>query len=52
MLNLKCEIKKIKVKVGSRKDGFIEILKGLNSLDLVVYEGINKIKVGSKVIIQ
>ncbi len=52
LVDNKNEIKKIKVKVGSRKDGFIEILKGLNSLDLVVYEGINKIKVGSKVIIQ
>lgn len=52
LVDNKNEIKKIKVKVGSRKDGFVEILKGLNSLDLVVYEGINKIKVGSKVIIQ
>ena len=32
------EIKK-QIKVGSRIDGFIEVLKGLNSFDLVVFEG-------------
>ena len=35
--------------VGLRKDGFVEIIDGLNSFDLVVYEGINKIKEGTSV---
>ena len=52
LVDSKDEIKKKQVKVGSRIDGFIEILDGLNSFDLVVFEGINKIKEGSKVIIQ
>tara|TARA_B100000287_G_scaffold434666_1_gene499802 strand:+ start:5340 stop:6332 length:993 start_codon:yes stop_codon:yes gene_type:complete len=46
------EVKKKRVKIGSREDGLVEILKGLGSLDLVVYEGINKIKEGSKVKVQ
>ncbi len=40
---------KKKVSVGIRKDGFVEIIDGLNSFDLVVYEGINKIKDGTSV---
>ena len=44
----KHNIKK-KVNVGPRIDGFIEIIDGLNSFDLVVYEGINKIKDGTLV---
>ena len=40
---------KKKVNVGLRKEGFVEVINGLKSLDLVVYEGINKIKEGTLV---
>ena len=30
----------------------IEILDGLNPSDLIVYEGINKVKEGSKVVVK
>ena len=40
---------KKKVNIGLRKDGLVEIIDGLSSFDLVVYEGINKIKEGTAV---
>ena len=43
----KNKVFKKKVTVGVRKNGMVEILDGLNKNDLVIYEGINKIKVGS-----
>ncbi len=43
---------KKRVQVGPRKNGMIEILDGLNPSDLIVYEGINKIKEGSKVVVK
>jgi len=49
LVNKKNIVFKKKVNVGSRKDGFVEIIDGLNSFDLVVYEGINKIKEGTSV---
>ncbi len=49
LVNKKNIISKKKVSVGLRKDGFVEILDGLNSFDLVVHEGINKIKEGTSV---
>ncbi len=49
LVNKKNIIYKKKVNVGSKKDGFVEIIDGLNSFDLVVYEGINKIKEGTSV---
>ena len=36
-----------RVEIGLRKDGMVEILDGLTINDLVVIEGINKIKNGS-----
>ncbi len=42
-------VSKKKIEVGFRNDGMVEVLNGLNSDDLVVFEGINKIKEGSKV---
>ena len=42
-------ISKKMVEIGVRNNGMIEILNGLVSSDLVVYEGINKINEGSKV---
>ena len=41
---------KKEVKIGKRKKGLVEIVKGLNTGDKVVYEGTNKIKDGSKII--
>ena len=35
--------------VAIKIDGMVEILKGINADDLVVYEGINKIRDGSAV---
>ena len=37
---------------GPRNNGMIEILDGLNPSDLIVYEGINKVKEGSKVVVK
>ena len=49
LVNKKNTVLKKKVDVGLRKDGFVEIIDGLISFDLVVYEGINKIKEGTSV---
>ncbi|MAI29105.1 MAG: hypothetical protein CMP38_02735 [Rickettsiales bacterium] len=49
LVNKKNIVLKKKVNVGLRKDGLVEIINGLNSFDLVVYEGINKIKEGTSV---
>ena len=43
------KISKKKIEVGIKIDGMVEILKGINADDLVVYEGINKIRDGSAV---
>ncbi len=42
-------VKKKRVKIGIKNEGMIEILSGLDIGDVVVYEGINKIKNGSVV---
>ena len=42
-------VTKKKIKIGLKKNGFTEILSGINSKDLVIYEVINKIKEGTKV---
>ena len=49
LVNQKNTVLKKKVNVGLRRDGLVEIIDGLGSFDLVVYEGINKIKEGSLV---
>ena len=49
LVNKKNIIFKKKVNIGLRKDGFVEVIDGLDSFDLVVYEGINKIKEGTSV---
>ena len=49
LVNKKNIVLRKKVNVGLRKDGFVEIVEGLNSFDLVIYEGINKIKEGTSV---
>ena len=49
LVNKKNTVLKKKVNVGLRREGLIEIVDGLNSFDLVVYEGINKIKEGTSV---
>ncbi len=43
---------KKEVVTGKRLDGRIEIIQGLNLTDLVIYEGINKIQDGSKIILK
>ena len=40
---------KVKVKTGKRKNGFIEIKDGIKEDSLVIYEGTNKVKSGTKV---
>ena len=47
LVNKGNNIEKKRVKLGARKNGLVEILDGLNSSDLVVFEGINKVKEGS-----
>lgn len=42
-------ISKKKIEVGITNNGMVEVTGGLSENDLVVYEGINKIKEGSKV---
>ena len=42
-------ISKKNIEVGITNDGMVEVTSGLSEDDLVVYEGINKIKEGSKV---
>ena len=49
LVNKKNTVLKKKVNIGLRKDGLVEIIDGLSSFDLVVYEGINKIKEGTAV---
>ena len=49
LVNKKNTVLKKKVNIGLRKDGLVEIIDGLSSFDLVVYEGINKIKEGTSV---
>ena len=43
------KINKQRVELGIRNDGMVEIIEGLRSNDVVVFEGINKIKEGSVV---
>ena len=43
------KIIKKKVELGIRNDGMVEVIQGLKSDDLVVFEGINKIQEGSLV---
>ena len=38
---------KKKITAGLRENGMVEVLDGLSKNDLVIYEGINKVKVGS-----
>lgn len=49
IINKNSKAIKTKVKTGKRKDGLIEITNGITEDSLVIYEGTNKIKSGSKV---
>ena len=49
VVNNKNIIDKKIIEVGIRNNGMVEVINGLSPNDLVVYEGINKIKEGSKV---
>ena len=46
------KIIKKKVELGIRNDGMVEIIEGLKSNDVVVFEGINKIQEGSVVTVK
>ena len=48
-MNNKNVIYKKIIEVGVRNNGMVEVIDGLSASDLVVYEGINKIKEGSTV---
>ena len=52
VVNNKKEVFKKKVIIGSRKNGLVEIQSGINENDLIVFEGINKIKPGALVKVQ
>ncbi len=45
----KNKIDKKRIQIGSREKGLVEIIKGIDINDSIVFEGINKIKKGSKV---
>ena len=49
MVNKKNKIFKKQIEIGTKLDGMVEILNGIDPNDLVVYEGINKIRDGSTV---
>ncbi len=42
-------VKKKKIEVGFKEDGMIEVLSGLDTDDLVIHQGINKVKEGIKI---
>jgi len=52
VVNNKKEVFKKKVIIGSRKNGLVEIQSGINENDLIIFEGINKIKPGALVKVQ
>ena len=49
VVNNENKIFKKQIEIGSKLDGMVEILNGIDPNDLVVYEGINKIRDGSTV---
>ena len=52
LVNKDNKIIKKKVELGIRNDGMVEIIEGLKSNDVVVFEGINKIQEGSVVTVK
>ena len=49
LVNKNKKIEKKQIKVGLKFDGMIEVKDGIKADDLIVYEGINKIKNGVEV---
>ena len=49
LVNQNKRIEKKQIKVGLKFDGMIEVIDGIKTNDLIVYEGINKIKNGVEV---
>ena len=49
VVNNENKIFKKQIEIGSKLDGMVEILRGIDPNDLVVFEGINKIRDGSTV---
>jgi len=52
VISKKNVIDKVEVITGKRINGKVEIIKGIKSSDKIIFEGINKLKVGSKVRIE
>ena len=52
VVNNKNEVFKRKIIIGSRKNGLVEIQNGITKNDLIIFEGINKIKPGALVKVQ
>ena len=42
---------KKKIEIGKRKDGLVEVLNGLTTDENVIFEGTNKVRNGTKVVI-
>tara|TARA_R110000868_G_scaffold353876_2_gene615101 strand:+ start:52105 stop:53193 length:1089 start_codon:yes stop_codon:yes gene_type:complete len=42
-------VKKVEVKIGSRKKGIVEIISGLSKKDLIVLHGVHKVQSGDRV---
>ena len=49
VVNNENKIFKKQIEIGTKLDGMVEILRGIDPNDLVVFEGINKIRDGSTV---
>ncbi len=41
------KVVKKKVQIGKRKSGIVEIIKGINQSEIIVFEGTNKIRNGT-----
>ena len=51
IVNSKNIVKKKKIEIGKRKDGLVEVLDGISADEIVVFEGTNKVRDGTKVVI-
>ena len=52
VVNNKKEVIKKKIIIGSRQNGLVEIQSGITENDLIIFEGINKVKPGALVKVQ
>ncbi len=51
LLIIKTLLLKKKIEIGKRKDGLVEVLNGLTTDENVIFEGTNKVRDGTRVVI-